>query len=269
MVKLTDSTIDIQDTSEVVYADAHSHLVPNWFELEEIEKIVSKAQNVGVKIIVNSVLESEYYDFGLKTIQNKGVFLTAGIEITKITKNLVEDLKEFFRNNEENIVAIGEIGLDFYWIKEEEKQKKQELFFKDLIVFSQESDIPIVIHSRGAEERAIKILKESGVEDVLMHCFSGSIEQVKEIMAMDWYITVPTSTVYRKNFQKIIQAVSLDNLMFETDSPFHSLTKGEKNDPSSIPILCKHAAKILEVNDKELARITTQNTSDFYRVSYK
>ncbi len=269
MVKLTDSTIDVQDTSEVVYADAHSHLVPNWFELEEIEEIVSKARKVGVKVIVNSVLESEHYDFGLKTIKNKGVFLTAGIEITKITKNLVEDLKKFFQQNEENIVAIGEIGLDFHWIKEEEKQKKQEQFFKDLIFFSQKSDIPIVIHSRGAEGRAIKILKESGAEDVLMHCFDGTNQQVQDIMAMDWYITVPTSTVYRKNFQKIIQTVSLDNLMFETDSPFHSLQKGEKNDPSNIPILCKHAAKILEVNEKELARITTKNTSNFYRISYK
>ena len=269
MVKLTDSTIDVQDTSEIVYADAHSHLVPNWFELEEIEKIVSKARNVGVKIIVNSVLESEYYDFGLKTLKNDGVFLTTGIEITKITKNLVEDLKRFFQHNEDNIVAIGEIGLDFHWIKEEEKQKTQEHFFKDLITFSQKFDTPIVIHSRGAEGRAIKILKESGAEDVLMHCFSGSVEQVKEIMTMDWYITVPTSTVYRKNFQKIIQAVSLDNLMFETDSPFHSLKKGEKNDPSSIPTLCKHAAKILEINEKELARITTKNTCEFYRISYK
>lgn len=266
MVKLTDSTIDVQDKSDVIYADAHCHLVPDWFEIEEVEKIVSNANQVGVKIIVNSVLDSKNYDFGLKTLNNKGVFLTIGIEITKITKSLVDELKGFFQQNEGNIIAIGEIGLDFHWIKEVEKQKKQEHFFKELISFSQNSDKPIVIHSRGAESRAIKILKESGAEDVLMHCFGGTSEQVKEIMAMDWYITVPTSTVYRKNFQKIIQAVSLDNLMFETDSPFHSLKKGEKNNPSSIPILCKHAAKLLEVNEKELARITTKNTCDFYRI---
>ncbi|MFW9852207.1 MAG: TatD family hydrolase [Candidatus Thorarchaeota archaeon] len=266
MVKLTDSKIEVQDTSEVIYADAHSHLVPNWFELKEIEEIVTKARKVGVKVIVNSVLESEHYDFGLKTLKNKGVFLTTGIEITKISKSLVDDLKTFFHQNEKNIVAIGEIGLDFHWVKDEEKQKKQEYFFKDLITFSQKSDIPIVIHSREAEARAIKILKESGAENVLMHCFDGTNQQVLEILAMDWYITVPTSTVYRKNFQKIIQAVSLDNLMFETDSPFHSLQKGEKNNPSSIPILCKHAAKILEIDEKELARITTKNTRDFYRI---
>jgi len=83
---------------------------------------------------------------------------------------------------------------------------------------------------------------------------------------MDWYISIPTSVVYRKNFQKIIQLVSLDNLMFETDSPFHSLEKGENNTPLSIPIACRHAAEILKVDEKELAYITSKNIKDFYRL---
>ncbi|MCG3227669.1 MAG: TatD family hydrolase, partial [Candidatus Heimdallarchaeota archaeon] len=76
----------------------------------------------------------------------------------------------------------------------------------------------------------------------------------------------PSSAVYRKNFQKILQLVSLDNLMFETDSPFHSLEKGENNTPLSIPTLVRNGARILEVEEKELAYITTKNVKDFYRL---
>lgn len=248
------------------YADAHCHLVPDWFTLEEISKIAKKTQQSGIKTIINSVLKSDQYSFGLKTIKNKGIYLATGTEITDYTKEKIQNLKEFYSSNQNNIVAIGEVGLDFHWIKEEEKRKDQEEYFKELIQFSIAHDKPIVVHSRGAEDKAIEILKSTGAEDVLMHCFEGNAEKIKDVMRMDWYISVPTSTVYRKNFQRILQLISLDNLMFETDSPFHSLEKGENNTPLSIPILCRNAAKILEIEEKELSYITTKNVKDFYRI---
>ena len=248
------------------YADAHCHLIPEWFTLEEISKIAKKAQQSGIKTIINCILKPEDYSFGLKTIKNRGIYLTTGTEITDYTKEKIQNLKEFFVNNQENIVAIGEIGLDFYWVKEEENRSNQEKYFKKLIQFSAAHDKPIVVHSRGAESKAIEVLKSVGAEDVLMHCFEGTAEQIKDVMRMQWYISVPSSVIYRKNFQKILQLVSLDNLMFETDSPYHSLEKGEKNSPLSIPTVCRHAARMLEVEEKELVYITTKNVKDFYRL---
>ena len=248
------------------YADAHCHLVPDWFTLEAISKISKKAQQSGIKTIINSVLKTEHYSFGLKTIKNKGIYLSIGTEITDYTQKRIHNLKEFFTSNHESIVAIGEIGLDFHWVKEEEKRSIQEECFKELIQFSIAHDKPIVVHSRGAEGKAIELLKSTGAEDVLMHCFEGTAEQIKDVLRMSWYISVPSSVVYRKNFQKILQLVSLDNLMFETDSPFHSLEKGENNTPLSIPTLVRNGAKILEVEEKELAYITTKNVKDFYRL---
>ncbi|NPD89265.1 MAG: TatD family hydrolase [Asgard group archaeon] len=262
----TGTTSRSREHSGYEYADTHCHLVPDWFTLEEISKIAIKAQQSGIKTIINSVLKSENYSFGLKTIKNKGIHLTIGTEITDNSQESIQMLKEFYTSNQESIVAIGEIGLDFYWVKEEEKRSDQEKYFKQLIQFSIAHDIPIVVHSRGAESKAIEILKATGAENVLMHCFEGTAEQINDVMRRAWYISVPTSTVYRKNFQKVLQLVSLDNLMFETDSPFHSLEKEENNTPLSIPTLCRNGARILEVEEKELAYITTKNVKDFYRL---
>jgi TatD DNase family protein len=262
----TDSSLIRKHREGTSYADGHCHLIPDWFSLEDVKKIVEKSQKANVKIIVNSALEKGKYEFALETSEFEEIYLSIGVETTKISQERYNQFVEFFLEHEEKIVAIGEIGLDFHWIKETDLRKQQEEFFRKLIDFAQEHDKPIVIHSRGAEQKAIEILKEKGAEDVLMHCFGGSEEQAREISKLSWYVTVPTSTVYRKNFQKILKATSLDSLMFETDSPFHSLEKGVNNDPSSIPTLCKKAAEIIEIDEKMLADITFNNTSTFYRI---
>ncbi len=266
MVFQTDSSLVRKQREGTSYADGHCHLIPDWFSKEDIEIIVEKSQKANVKVIINSALEKGKYEFALETAKFKEIYLSVGVETTKISQERYEQFVEFYSNNEEKIVAIGEIGLDFHWVKEADLRKQQEEYFRKLIDFALEHDKPIVIHSRGAEKKAIEILKEKGAEDVLMHCFGGSEEQAREISMLSWYITIPTSTVYRKNFQKILQATSLDSLMFETDSPFHSLEKDVNNDPSSIPILCSKASEIIEIDEKLLADITFNNTCNFYRI---
>ncbi len=255
-----------ESDSKISYADAHCHLVPEWFTMEEIEKIVDKSSKNNVNLIINSATDPKHYEFGLETSKLDTIFLTIGLDPTKITNKKFDEFTKFFYKHKSDIIAIGEIGLDFHWIKEQDKREEQENFFNKLIDFALENDKPIVIHSRGAETRAIELLKQKGAEDVLMHCFGGTEEQAREISTLSWYITVPTSAIYRQNFQKILTSVSLDSLMFETDSPFHSLEKDQKNDPSSIPTLCRHASRILEIEEENLAEIVYNNTRNFYRI---
>ncbi|MCE7740901.1 MAG: hypothetical protein GOP50_00455, partial [Candidatus Heimdallarchaeota archaeon] len=190
-----------EDDSKIAYADAHCHLVPEWFTMEEIKEIVAASSKNKVDVIINSATDPDHYEFGLETAEFESIFLTIGIEPTKITNKKFNEFTSFFKEHESSIVAIGEIGLDFHWIKEQELRAEQEKFFNILIDFAQENDKPIVIHSRGAETRAIELLKQKGAEDVLMHCFGGTEEQAREISKLSWYVTVPTSTIYRKNFQ--------------------------------------------------------------------
>ena len=255
-----------EKNNKTVYADSHCHLVPDFFTMEEIEDIVHKSLSKSVDIIVNSATDPQHYSFGLKTANLEPVYLTIGVDPSQITNKKVNDFAQFFNQYESKIIAVGEVGLDFHWVKEQDKRLEQEKFFNYFIDFAIEKNKPIVIHSRGAETRTIELLKQKGVEDVLMHCFGGTELQAREISTMGWYVTVPTSTIYRKSFQEILKSVSLDSLMFETDSPFHSLEKDQKNDPSSIPTLCRHASRILEIEEKDLADIVYKNTKTFYRI---
>jgi len=252
--------------SKTVYADSHCHLVPDFFSMEEVEEIVQKSLKNSVNIIVNCATNPEQYNFALETTKFDSIYLTIGIDPTQISNKKIDELTKFYNKHESKIIAIGEVGLDFHWIKEQDKKAEQEKFFNWSIDFALEHNKPIVIHSRGAESRAIEMLKQKGAEDVLMHCFEGTELEAREISTMGWYVTVPTSTIYRKSFQKILNSVSLDSLMFETDSPFHSLEKDQKNNPSSIPILCRHAARILQIDEKDLADVVYNNTRTFYKI---
>jgi len=256
----------INTTPEAEYADAHCHLTPPWFKIEDVSRISKECFMKGVKTIVISVVEPKNYSFGLKASRINGIYLTVGLEYSLITESDYEAFENFVLSNRSEIKAIGEIGIDYHWAKDFKTRKKQEKMFRRLIKFAQDNNFNIVVHSRDAEGKAIEIVKELGCTNVLMHCFAGTTNEVNEIIKQDWYISIPTSAVYRKNFRKKISEVPPELMMFETDSPFHSLKYGENNTPCSIPIVVRHAAKQLKMNIEELARITTNNVKKFYGI---
>jgi len=163
------------------YADAHCHLLPDYFEMNEVTELSKKALENGVKIIVNSAVNPENYQFGLDTTKLEGMYLAVGYETTKIIEERYKQLIVFYEAHKESIKAIGEVGLDFHWIKETDKRELQIEYFGKIIDYTLGKEIPLVIHSRGAESKTIEILKQKGAEDVLMHCFEGDEEQAKEI----------------------------------------------------------------------------------------
>lgn len=252
--------------NDIIFADAHCHLLPPWFKFNQIEAVIERARIKNVKIIINSAISADNYEFGLRTTEFPGVYLSLGLGPSSVSEEDFNTFTKYFRTNKDKIVAIGEIGLDYHWTKESLKQEKQRINLHKLVQFALDNKKPIVIHSRKAEKDAIEILQEMDAKDVLMHCFDGTDEQVKQIIEEGWFISVPTSAVYRKNYMRKIDLIPPKNLMFETDSPFHSLERGKNNEPSVISILCKHAAKQKQLKEEELARITTENVCNFYGI---
>ena len=246
------------------YADAHCHLTPPWFTLEQVEKVVKECSTAKVNIIINSAIMPENYEFGLKTELLPSIFLTVGLDYSVYSDNTIKNFKEFVMKHKSKIKAIGEIGLDHHWVKDSNEQKNQAKYFAILSEFAIENNFPLVIHSRKAEQEAINILKDLEAEKVLMHCFDGNEEELKEIIDNDWYVSVPTSAVYRKRYMKRTKLIPIEQLMLETDSPFHSLKHGENNTPCSIPILVRHLAKFLEIEEKDVQNQTTKNVKKFY-----
>ena len=264
-MKKTNTEIETGER-KVILADTHCHLLPPWFRFNQIEAVIKRARSKNVKIIINSAISADNYEFGLRTTEFPGVYLSLGLGPSSVSEEDFNTFTKYFRTNKDKIVAIGEIGLDYHWTKESLKQEKQRINLHKLIQFALDNKKSIVIHSRKAEKDAIEILQEMNAKDVLMHCFDGTDEQVKQIIEEGWFISVPTSAVYRKNYMRKIDLIPPKNLMFETDSPFHSLERGKNNEPSVISILCKHAANQKKLKEEELARITTENVCNFYGI---
>lgn len=248
------------------YADAHCHLTPPWFKLSEVKKIVEQCNRKNVNIIVNSIITPENFAFALETEKLPSIYLTIGLDYSIYSDETLKQFKDFVQTNKEKIVAIGEIGLDHHWVTNQAEQEKQKKYFTLLAEFAIENNFPLVIHSRKAEQDAINILTKMDAKQVIMHCFDGSDEELKQIIDNNWYITVPTSAVYRKRYMKKTETMPLELLMFETDSPFHSLKHKENNTPCSIPILTKHVAKKLEMEEEQLKKVITDNVKKFYKI---
>ena len=159
----------------------------------------------------------------------------------------IEEEINFIKKNKDNLVAVGEVGLDF--VHGEDKQQIDD--FKKMVKLAEESRKPIIVHSRKAEERCIEILESSELKNIVMHCFSGKKTLVKRIVGNGWFLTAPTIVVRSQQFQDIVECTPISQLFCETDSPYLSPYKEQLNEPAFVIESYKKIAEIkqMEVNE--------------------
>lgn len=169
------------------------------------------------------------------------------------------------------VVAVGEIGLDYHWVKEEEKRNMQKAYFIEQIEIANAYHLPISIHSRDAIQDTYDILSEHRpIYGAIMHCFSGSKEMMERFLQLDCMISFggPVTFKNARTTKECAIEVPLSHLLLETDSPY--LTphpyRGEQNDPSYIPFIATEIASLKGISEEELSKITLQNTKRFFRL---
>jgi len=179
--------------------------------------------------------------------------------------NLNKEL-EYLKKNKNKFVAIGEIGLDYNWpeyqtekIKEEQKDN-----FKKILKVVKELDMPVVIHSRKAEQDAIEILEELKINKVIMHCFSGKVSLIKRAADNGWFFSIPPIITRLQHFQTLVSIVPLNQLLTETDSPYLSPIAGERNEPANVMFTIKEIAKIKKLSEKEVADSIWENSKRLF-----
>ena len=177
-------------------------------------------------------------------------------------------LRELAR--EPKAVAIGEIGLDYYW--EENPPKEHQLrVFRDQMALAQELDMPVIVHDRDAHADSLAVVREfPGVRGVF-HCYSGSAEMARELVKLGWMISF-TGVLTYKNARKAVeaaQAVPLDRLMIETDSPYMAPVpyRGKRNHSGYVRYVCERLAELKGVSFEECARITMENGKRFFGIA--
>jgi len=243
--------------------DIHSHLDHCYFN-DDRAKVVENAKKAGVKVIVESGINPETNRKALE-MAKKFDIVKASIGIYPINVlqkeietgdfpmkpnkfNIDEEIK-FIEQNKKNIAYVGEVGLDYLKLKDEKEQKK--LFLK-MIELAEKINKPILIHSRKAEQDCIDMLESSKLKKIIMHCFTGKKKLVKKIRDNGWFLTVPTCVVRSLQFQDIAKEVPLNQLFCETDSPYLSPFKDQRNEPAFIIESYKKLAEIKKMNLKEV-----------------
>ena len=256
--------------------DSHSHYNDKRFN-EDRERIIKETYEAGVTKFVcagydiqsslNSLNISEKYDF---------IYSICGIspnDIPQSEQQLWKDIEEISKiakdNNSKKLVAIGEIGLDYYWNKENKELQKQA-FIKQ-IELANELELPIVIHSRDASVDTIDIIKNHKVNKVgIFHCCQLNQELVRQALELGYYISFAGPITYKssKNAPEVIKMVPIDRILIETDSPYLSPepNRGRRNDCRNVKYVAQKIADVKELTIEEVAQKTYENAIRIFNI---
>ncbi len=247
--------------------DVHCHLEQEEYS-QDRDEVIEKCKKE-LKAIITCCAHPKDFDLTLSLVEKyRGfVFATVGIHpeyIKEISKEEKESFIEKIKNSKDKIVGIGEVGLDFFWIKEKEWQEKQKELFIELINLAKDLNLPLVIHSREAYDEVVKILEQEDAKKVLLHMF-GANHLVKRIVENGWFVSVNTILLKSKKHKKVVRDMPLERIMLETDSPW--LGFGKRNTPLSVKIVAEKIAEIKKVSLEEVEKKTTENSIKFFNLS--
>ncbi len=252
------------------FIDTHTHI--DMIEDISIEEIIEKSTQAGVKkLIIPSADEKSFA--GILDICEKyeNVFCMLGVfpeEVKTWNDKTEENIKNLAKNNKK-VVGIGEIGLDYYWDTSFCELQK-EIFIKQ-IKLANELNLPIDVHDREAHKDTFDILKEyNKSSDVILHCFSGSVEFANECVKQGWYLSLGGVVTFKnaKKMKDVATEISLEHLMLETDAPYLAPVpfRGKTNEPCYVPYIAQEIANLKNCTVEEVAEITTKNAEKVFRI---
>jgi len=253
--------------------DVHCHLEQKDYENDR-DEIIEKCKKE-LKAVITCCAHPKDFDLTLQLADKykNFVFASCGIHpeyIKEVSEKEIDDCIEKIKQNKDKIVAIGETGLDFWWVKEAEWQQKQKDLFVRLIELSKELKKPLVIHSRDAYEETVRILENEGAKEVDMHMFSNH-HMTKRIIDNGWSISINTIILRSKSHKKIAKDCPLEKLMLETDAPWlapKKLLEGvdEKNDSTSIKFVAEKIAEIKKLSFEDVWKECGENAIRFFKL---
>lgn len=251
------------------FFDSHAHYNDEKFD-QDREEILEAIKREQITKIIVAGYNIETSQKAIEIAQDKkGIYATCGIspnDIMETKEDYIKQVKELCKSSKK-VVAVGEIGLDYYWNKENKKQ--QEDYFKKQIAIANELELPIVIHSRDAHIDTIRILKEQPCNKKgVFHCCQLNQELVKEAMQLGYYISLAGACTFKnaKNADEIIKQIPLEKLLIETDSPYLAPepVRGTRNDSRNVKRIAEKIAIVKKEPLEKIAQITYQNAEKIF-----
>ena len=251
--------------------DTHAHIDMDNFQ-DRFEEVLKTAKDYGVEKIVIPGVEPSGFERILSLCEKyENIYGAVGIhpeDVNSYDENSENLIKEYLKH--EKIIAVGEIGLDYYWDKTQ-TEKQKEIFEKQILI-AKEAKKPVLVHDREAHFDTFEILKKTQAAEVgvVMHCFSGSVEFAKQCIKEGFYIALGGVTTFKnaKKTKEVAKEIPLDRLLLETDSPYMTPVpyRGKENQPAYVKFVAQEIAKLREISYEEVASATTNNAKKLLKI---
>ena len=250
--------------------DTHAHIFDAQFDEDRID-VINRLIDAKIKKAVVVGFSKETNVLALNLAKGHAfLYPTAGLhpsEANEITESDILDLEKFINDNK--VYAIGECGLDYYWVND--NKEKQKWLFTQQIKLAIKYDLPLIIHCRDAVGDVYEILKEyKGKLRFVMHCYSGSSEMAVEFVKLGGMISLggPVTFKNAKAPKEVAKIVPLDRLLIETDCPYLAPhpNRGKRNEPSYVRLVLNEIATLREIDAAELEEVLDQNSIKFFKL---
>lgn len=247
--------------------DVHCHLQDEVFN-SDLDIVLKRAKEVEVTKIIISALNLKEIPKALEIVKTYKdyVYLTVGCNPTLTEEKEVVAIQKFIIENKDNLVGIGEVGLDYYWGKREERDRQRN-FFKQWITLAKVLNLPLIVHSRSAGKYAIDFLLDNGPPSkVLMHAFDGKVGWAKKGEEANFYFTIPTSVVHSIQKQKLVKSLNINSMMLESDAPVLSPFRGERNEPANLKYSLEKISSIKKSSLESVQETIFHTTINFFNI---
>lgn len=247
---------------QIEMIDTHCHLEQDEFH-HDLDIILKRCERMGIACITSAIVPEDWERCLKIAAHYENVFASIGLD--PMFWQHTEQLVRFIETHQEQIVAIGEVGLDYYRERDHDNRENQKDNLQRVVELSKELELPLQIHSRSAGKQAIDFLSRANASSVQMHAFDGKASYAKEASSeLDFYFSIPTSIVRSPQKQKLAKAVKIDRLLIETDSPVLGPDREKRNEPSNLPVAIEELSRRLHRDEEELRQIVLENTLRLY-----
>lgn len=255
-----------------MFIDTHVHLNADQFQ-EDLQQVIERAVCAKVEKMIVVGFDQVTIERAMKLIEEyEFLYAVIGwhpvdaIDCTDVELKWIEELA-----SHPKVVGIGETGLDYYWDKS--PKDVQQALFRKQIHLAQRVNLPIIIHNRDATFDVMQILKEENAQSVggIMHCFGGSVETARELIKMNFMISLggPVTFKNARLPKKVAKEIPLEHLLIETDTPYlapHPY-RGKRNEPSFVTLVAEEIARLKEISVEEVAKATTGNARKIFKLA--
>ena len=241
--------------------DTHAHYDDEKFD-EDRAELLSSMQENGIGRIINVSANLESLENTRKLMEAYpfiyGAFGLHPDEVGDLNEDVMERMRGLCRL--EKAVAVGEIGLDYYWDKE--NHEKQQYWFRRQIALAREEKLPMIIHSREAAADTLRVMKEEKSEEIggVIHCFSYSAEMAEEYLKMGFYLGIGGVVTFKnaKKIKEVVQMAPMERILLETDSPYLAPVpyRGKRNSSLYLPYVVREIAEIKGISEEEVIEMT-------------